>query len=85
MKVNRYRSVPRNNGQTTEAYAATNAKEYFAEATEAYFGTNDLSFRARRAQEARPRDVSLASEAVASCCAGLKIKSRSHAYTYYVL
>ena len=42
MKANRYRSVPRNNGKTEEAYAATNAKEYFAEASEAYFGTNDF-------------------------------------------
>ena len=42
MKAKRYRSVPRNNGQTAEAYAATNAKEYFAETSEAYFGTNDF-------------------------------------------
>jgi hypothetical protein len=42
MKANRYRSVPRNNGKTEEAYAATNSKEYFAEASEAYFGTNDF-------------------------------------------
>jgi hypothetical protein len=42
MNANRYRSVPRNNGKTEEAYAATNAKEYFAEASEAYFGTNDF-------------------------------------------
>lgn len=38
----RYQSVPRNNGKTEKAYAATNAKEYFAEASEAYFGTNDF-------------------------------------------
>jgi hypothetical protein len=42
MKAKRYQSVPRNNGKTEEAYAATNAKEYFAEASEAYFGTNDF-------------------------------------------
>jgi hypothetical protein len=41
-KSKRYQSVPRNNGKIEEAYAATNAKEYFAEASEAYFGTNDF-------------------------------------------
>lgn len=30
------------NGQTRSHYAATNAMEYFAEASEAYFGTNDF-------------------------------------------
>lgn len=38
----RYESVARNNGKTERAYALTDAKEYFAEATEAYFGTNDF-------------------------------------------
>jgi hypothetical protein len=41
-EAKRYESVPRNNGKTEKAYAATNAKEYFAEASEAYFGTNDF-------------------------------------------
>jgi hypothetical protein len=42
MKAKRYRSVARRNGKKEKAYAATNAMEYFAEASEAYFGTNDF-------------------------------------------
>lgn len=38
----RYDSVLRIQGQTEKAYAATNPMEYFAEATEAYFGVNDF-------------------------------------------
>ena len=38
----RYESVARNDGKTERAYALTDAKEYFAEATEAYFSTNDF-------------------------------------------
>ena len=30
------------NGKKEKAYAATNPMEYFAEASEAYFGTNDF-------------------------------------------
>jgi hypothetical protein len=37
-----YESVERNNGRSEKAYALTDHKEYFAEATEAYFGTNDF-------------------------------------------
>lgn len=37
-----YKSVLRNNGRTTRHYALTDPKEYFAEMTEAYFGTNDF-------------------------------------------
>ncbi len=37
-----YESVLHWNGQMTRHYALSNAKEYFAEATEAYFGTNDF-------------------------------------------
>lgn len=37
-----YASVKRNNGKTERAYAMTDDHEYFAEATEAYFGTNDF-------------------------------------------
>jgi len=37
-----YESVKRNNGKTERAYALTNDQEYFAEATEAFFGTNDF-------------------------------------------
>lgn len=38
----RYNSVERNNGKTERAYALTDDHEYFAEATEAFFGTNDF-------------------------------------------
>ena len=37
-----YRSVLRVGGKEEKAYAATNPMEYFAEATEAFFGTNDF-------------------------------------------
>ena len=37
-----YDAVRRNDGKTVRAYAATNAKEYFAETTEAFFGRNDF-------------------------------------------
>jgi hypothetical protein len=38
----KYESVLRISGKTDRHYALNNAKEYFAEATEAYFGTNDF-------------------------------------------
>jgi len=38
----RYESVRRNNGKTERAYALTDEHEYFAEASEAFFGTNDF-------------------------------------------
>lgn len=37
-----YAAVKRSNGRTERAYAMQNAKEYFAETTEAFFGTNDF-------------------------------------------
>lgn len=37
-----YESVLHHDGQKVRAYALTNDKEYFAESTEAYFGTNDF-------------------------------------------
>jgi hypothetical protein len=37
-----YQSVAYNRGQPRRAYALTNHKEYFAELSEAYFGTNDF-------------------------------------------
>jgi len=37
-----YESVLRTNGSTERAYALTNPQEYFAEATEAFFGANDF-------------------------------------------
>jgi hypothetical protein len=36
-----YKSVLKVSGQEMKAYAASNPREYFAEATEAFFGTND--------------------------------------------
>jgi len=36
------REGERNNGKTERAYALNNDQEYFAESTEAYFGTNDF-------------------------------------------
>ncbi len=37
-----YKSVLRNNGKIEPAYALTDPQEYFAEASEAFFGTNDF-------------------------------------------
>jgi hypothetical protein len=37
-----YEAVLRNNGHTERAYAMTDPMEYFAECSEAYFGTNDF-------------------------------------------
>jgi hypothetical protein len=37
-----YQSVLRNNGKMERAYALSNHEEYFAEASEAFFGTNDF-------------------------------------------
>lgn len=37
-----YDAVLRNNGRTERAYAMTNEMEYFAECSEAFFGTNDF-------------------------------------------
>jgi hypothetical protein len=37
-----YDAVLRRNGRRERAYALTNPQEYFAEATEAFFGTNDF-------------------------------------------
>ena len=37
-----YESVKRYNGEMQKHYALTDVKEYFAEGTEAYFGTNDF-------------------------------------------
>jgi hypothetical protein len=42
VKEGRYESVLRYDGRKGRHYALTDAKEYFAEATEAYFGTNDF-------------------------------------------
>ena len=42
MKSKIYQKVLRINGRDEKAYAATNPMEYFAEASEAFFGTNDF-------------------------------------------
>jgi hypothetical protein len=42
MDAKLYDSVLRVGGKREKAYAATNAQEYFAETSEAYFGTNDF-------------------------------------------
>jgi hypothetical protein len=42
MKAGKYKSVLRASGKVEKSYAATNPMEYFAEATEAFFGTNDF-------------------------------------------
>jgi hypothetical protein len=42
MKEKLYACALRSNGKYEKAYAASNAKEYFAEASEAFFGTNDF-------------------------------------------
>jgi hypothetical protein len=42
VKAKNYDEVLHINGQKRRHYALTNAREYFAEASEAYFGTNDF-------------------------------------------
>lgn len=42
MESGRYRSVKRHDGTVGEAYARSNAAEYFAELSEAHFGRNDF-------------------------------------------
>lgn len=42
MQAGIYEEVRHWNGGTTKHYATTNQQEYFAEATEAYFGANDF-------------------------------------------
>lgn len=56
----RYRSVLTTPGPTREHYALTNEKEFFAEMTEAYFGTNDFyPFVAGELQHAEPETFGL--------------------------
>lgn len=42
MKEHRYDQVRHWDGKVVKAYATTNQMEYFAETTEAYFGSNDF-------------------------------------------
>jgi hypothetical protein len=51
-----YEAVLRGNGKKERAYALTNDREYFAEGTEAFFGTNDFyPFVRAELQEHDPR------------------------------
>ncbi len=66
-----YESVDHVNGQKQKAYALTNAKEYYAELSEAYFGRNDfepftradletqdpVGFRLMEKTWGKPRDI----------------------------
>jgi len=55
-----YESVPRCRGRTVRHYALTNHKEFFAEMTEAYLGTNDYwPFVRRELREADPETYRL--------------------------
>ncbi|MCG6158557.1 metallopeptidase [Rubinisphaera margarita] len=55
-----YDQVRRGNGKIERAYAITNAKEYFAENTEAYFGQNDFfPFNATELKAHDPRMYAL--------------------------
>jgi len=55
-----YDQVQRGNGKIERAYAITNAKEYFAENTEAYFGQNDFfPFNATELKAHDPRMYSV--------------------------
>jgi hypothetical protein len=56
----RYQSVVTTPGPTREHYALTDAKEFFAEMTEAYFGTNDFyPFVAGELKQAEPEIFAL--------------------------
>ncbi len=58
-----YDLVKRNNGKTERAYALTDDHEYFAEATEAFFGTNDFyPFTRTELKEHDPEVFSLLEE-----------------------
>jgi len=59
----RYESVMRIRGRTVRHYALTDHKEFFAEMTEAYFGTNDYwPFVRRELREADPETLRLLEE-----------------------
>ncbi len=58
-----YQTVKRNNGKTEPAYALTDDHEYFAEATEAFFGINDFyPFTRTELKEHDPEMFSLLEE-----------------------
>ena len=56
----RYDSVLRIGGKEEKAYAMENPPEYFAESTEAFFGTNDFYPFVRGIAKTRPGDVRIA-------------------------
>lgn len=59
-KAKGYDSVLHINGRRQRAYALTNHKEYFAEASEAFFGTNDMfPFVRAELQQLDPRMAAL--------------------------
>jgi hypothetical protein len=59
----RYKSVVTTPGPTREHYALTNEREFFAEMTEAYFGTNDFyPFVAGELKQAEPEVFGLMRE-----------------------
>ena len=60
-------AMPRAKSPRDRAYAMTNHKEYFAESTEAFFGTNDFfPFTRDELRAARPGDVRAAGKALES-------------------
>lgn len=59
----KYQTVPMSNGQTREHYGLTDAKEFFAEMTESYFGSNDFfPFVAGELKQAEPDIFALMQE-----------------------
>jgi hypothetical protein len=59
-----YESVAYHNGKQRKAYAATNAKEYFAELSEAYFGKNDFyPFNRQELKTADPKGYAAVEQA----------------------
>ncbi len=58
-----YDSVQRNNGKVERAYGMNNHKEYFAESSEAFFGTNDFyPFNRKQLKQHDPKMDKLLSE-----------------------
>jgi hypothetical protein len=59
----KYKSVLTMSGKPREHYGLTNAKEFFAEMTECYFGTNDFyPFVAGELRQAEPEIFALLAE-----------------------
>ena len=63
MRDKRYESVLHINGRKQRHYACNNPQEYFAEMSEAYFGTNDFyPFTQAELKEAEPETFALLRE-----------------------